>query len=462
MPFFLFHLAGPPPAGAARPLAMHPSSFENMQKCHDRYLVPANLAAQGQVRVLDLGGADVNGSYRPIFAASHYRYLTADIAAAGVDIPLEDPYRLPLADASVDVVLSGQMLEHCEFFWLTFQEMVRVMKPDGFLFLIAPSAGPIHRYPVDCYRFYPDAYAALARLAQCRLEATWLDERGPWRDLVGVFRKRPLPPPAPASAPPAIPGTSDWDPAQRASPAEERVADGVDYAAVLALAHEQLAPDLYLEIGVRYGRSLALARGPAIGVDPLPAIDRPLPATTRVIASTSDDFFESEAARALAGPPDLVFIDGMHLFEYALRDFMQVERRSSPTTLVLVDDIFPNHPHQADRRRRTQVWTGDVWKLHACLREWRPDLFLLALDTAPTGLLLIAGLDAANRVLWDNYNPLVRHYREAVAAPPEPVLARAGGLDPTDPRIGELLRYLRQARGQATPSEVVGALRACC
>ena len=440
---------------------MHPSSFENMQKCHDRYLVPAALAARGEVLVLDLGGADVNGSYRPIFAARHYRYLTADIADAGVDIPLTDPYRLPLADASVDVVLSGQMLEHCEYFWLTFQEMVRVMKPDGFLFLIAPSGGPIHRYPVDCYRFYPDAYAALARLAQCRLEATWLDERGPWRDLVGVFRKTPLPPPAPASPLPAIPGTSDWDPARRASPEEEGVAGKGDYASVLAQVHEALAPDLYLEIGVRFGRSLALARCPALGVDPLPAIDRPLPATTRVIASTSDDFFDFQAASALAGPPDLAFIDGMHLFEYALRDFMQLERRSRPTTLVLVDDIFPNHPHQADRRRRTQVWTGDVWKLHACLRERRPDLFLLALDIAPTGLLLIAGLDAANRVLWDDYNPLVRHYRDAVPEePPAAVLARAGALDPADPRLDALLGYLRQARHQATPAAVVDVLRA--
>ena len=46
----------------------------------------------------------------------------------GVDIRLADPYRIPLPDASVDIVLSGQMLEHNEFFWLTFLEMSRVLK----------------------------------------------------------------------------------------------------------------------------------------------------------------------------------------------------------------------------------------------------------------------------------------------------------------------------------------------
>ena len=82
---------------------------------------------------LDVGGADVNGGYRPIFDDPRYRYLTVDLAAGeGVDVVLDDPYRLPFADGSVDIVLSGQMLEHCEFFWLTFAEMMRVPRfPTG-------------------------------------------------------------------------------------------------------------------------------------------------------------------------------------------------------------------------------------------------------------------------------------------------------------------------------------------
>jgi hypothetical protein len=421
---------------------MHASSLENLQKCHDRYVVPAGLADREQVSVLDIGGANVNGSYRDVFSGPQYQYRAADIAAGeGVDIVLDDPYHVPLADASVDIVLSGQMLEHCEYFWLAFQEMVRLVKPDGFIFLIAPSAGPIHRYPVDCYRFYPDAYAALAKLAGCHLQAVWQDERGPWQDLVGVFARTPRDDAnhfnagsASLASRPAVPTEFE------SRPEEEAVSGAGHYLDALRRIHEVVAPERYLEIGVRHGRSLALAQCPAVGVDPAPEIGVDLPPTARVIETTSDHFFEELADDRLPSPPGLVFIDGMHLFEYVLRDFMHVERRAGPGTLVVIDDIFPNHPAQAARGRRTRVWTGDVWKLYLCLRENRPDLSLLALDTEPTGLLLISGLDPHNRVLWERYNPLVKQYRDALSeVPPDSILRREGAMDPSGPALEAFL-----------------------
>lgn len=442
---------------------MHPTSLENMQKCHDRFLLPSGLLAKDELVILDIGGADVNGSYRKIFSYPHCRYLTADLSAEGVDITLTDPYQLPLPDASVDLILSGQMLEHCEFFWLSFQEMVRLLKPEGFIFLIAPSAGPIHRYPVDCYRFYPDAYQALAHYAHCRLEAVWRDERGPWHDLVGVFRKSPLPM-ATANANQPLPislKNASWDPEVCASAEEEATTGQYDYLDILQQAHEILRPRLYLEIGVRRGRSLSLALGPSIGVDPQADIAHPLTDDTRLYSATSDDFFEFEADKALVHPLDLAFIDGMHLCEYALRDFMQIERRAVATTLVVIDDIFPNHPHQAKRQRQTRVWTGDVWKFFLCLRDYRPDLFLLPLNTAPTGLLLIAGLDRTNRVLWDRYNPIVRHFQTyGDEAPPSEVLERSGAASPDQALVSALLLELRALRASlVTPAQVVNRLR---
>ena len=115
--------------------------------------------------------------------------MASDVSAErGVDI-VASAYGLPLSDNTADIVLSGQMLEHCEFFWKAFREMVRVLNKDGFLFLIAPSAGPIHRHPVDCCRFHPDGFKALAEYAGCRLVRVWSDERGPWNDVIGVFSK---------------------------------------------------------------------------------------------------------------------------------------------------------------------------------------------------------------------------------------------------------------------------------
>lgn len=423
---------------------MHPTSIENLQKCINRYLARHPFLDARPLRVLDIGGADVNGSYRRLFASGEADYLTADIDAAdGVDIVLNDPYRIPEPDASFDVVISGQMLEHCEFFWLSFQEMMRLVRPDGFLFLIAPSAGPIHRYPVDCYRFYPDAYHALAKYSGCVLVDLWLDERGPWRDLTGVFAKTDIPRyshPSDAPSPPK--------PAQPApgSPEEECTAGTRRYLDVLKFVHETLDPSLYLELGVRDGNSMRLAQCRSIGVDVAPNVPKGLLGQQAlVITATSDDFFEFDADTLLDTRIDMVFIDGMHLFEYALRDFINAERRASPCGLIIIDDILPCHPKQASRERQTRVWMGDVWKIKACLEAVRPDLFCLAVDTSPGGLLMVAGIDPDNRRLTERYNPIVRQYWED-EDPPESVLQRSDAVDPSDPRIGSMLTLLKDAK----------------
>lgn len=437
---------------------MHASSLENMSRCRARYLTQAVLEARGDMQVIDVGGADVNGGYRSVFADARFHYRTVDLqAGSGVDIVLDDPYRYPLDDESVDLLLSGQMFEHCEFFWLTFTEMMRVLKPDGLLFLIAPSAGPIHQYPVDCYRFYPDAYRALAKYANCHLLEVWLDDRGPWRDLVGVFSKQALSVPEPD--PPSIRALAPVDVAP-GTPEEELIRGQTPYLEVLASIHQALQPASYLEVGVRHGRSLGLARCAATGIDPAPELKQALPATTRLVEMASDDFFRDAAKDALPGPPDLAFIDGMHLFEYALRDFMHIEQLATPGTLVVVDDTHPGHAAQAERERRTRVWTGDVWKLQRCLAEARPDLVLIELDTSPTGLLLIAGLDPDNRVLWDRYNPIVRKYGQ-LRDPPSEILQRANALDPADVQLGAFLTALRHCREQGLPhAQVAKRLRA--
>ncbi len=434
---------------------MHGSSFENMRRCYQKYVLGGPLETRGETIVLDIGGADVNGSYREIFGAEPFRYIAADLTPGpGVEMVLTDPYSIPLPDASVHLVISGQALEHCEFFWRAFAEMNRVLHPEGFIFLIAPSAGPIHRYPVDCYRFYPDAFGALAKYAGCVLVESWLDPRGPWRDLVGVFRRADAPPihPVPAATVPA----SGWD-GPSGAPEEEALRGKLSYLEVLDRLHRELTPTHYLEIGVRHGVSLAMARGSATGVDPAPELSGELGRDTAIARMTSDVFFASPLADL---SPDLAFIDGMHLFEYALRDFMNIEARAAPGAVLVIDDIFPNHPAQAERQRRTRAWTGDVWRVVEALRKYRPDLFLLPLDAAPTGLLLVAGLDPTNRLLWDIYNPMLREIA-ALPGPPRSALEREGAIDPSSVEFTRVLDALKAARGAAAcpPTELVSRLR---
>ena len=428
-----------------------------MGRCYEKYVTATFIKARERITVLEIGGAKVNGSYLDVFCDPKIEYLAADLAPAdGVDIVLHDPYHIPLPDGAFDLVISGQTFEHCEFFWLTFQEMVRVMKDDGFVFLIAPSSGPVHRYPVDCYRFYPDSYAALAKYAGCHLEAWWLDERGPWNDLIGVFRKH-LPREEPRRQMASEGGERSaktplvvWVPADPADasvppglPEEETISGAEHYLATLSRIHEKLRPELYLEIGVRAGDSLRLAKNSAIGIDPKMRLAEPNPAVV-LYHETSDEFFDRHAAEAIDRSVDLAFIDGLHLFEYAFRDFMNLERRASPSGLIVIDDIFPNHPLQGSRFRRTRVWTGNVWRLLLCLAEQRPDLFLLPLNDSPTGLLLIAGLDPANRVLWQQYNSIVRRYlSDEFQDVPAAFLGRTGALDPEHPLLHDLLDGLR-------------------
>lgn len=115
-----------------------------------------------------------------------------------VDIVLEKPYQWKnIKSQSFDVVVCGQMLEHDEFFWLTMLEIKRVMKPEGICCIIAPSGGPEHRYPVDCYRYYPDGFRAVARYAGLEVlevYAQWNAELYPdmdadWRDCVLIGRR---------------------------------------------------------------------------------------------------------------------------------------------------------------------------------------------------------------------------------------------------------------------------------
>ena len=171
---------------------MHVSSYEHMRDLVDRYLDRSQ-----PLTVVDIGSYDVNGSYRTLFDAPRWTYRGVDLEAGpGVDVVLASPYRLPFPSGSVDLVISGQAFEHVEYFWLMWMEMLRLLKPGGRIFLIAPSRGPEHRYPQDCWRFYPDGYRALAKIGDCELlevGTDWEPHPDPgsnWGDTVGVFQAR--------------------------------------------------------------------------------------------------------------------------------------------------------------------------------------------------------------------------------------------------------------------------------
>jgi hypothetical protein len=175
---------------------MHQSSMDKMLNFKNTYLKDRESET---LNILDIGSQDINGSYKQIFDLPKWKYSGADMQGGNnVNIVLKNPYKWQeIQSNSIDVLISGQAFEHIEFFWITALEVTRVLKPDGLCCIIAPSSGQEHRYPVDCWRFYPDGFSALARFAQLEVvevftqweSLNYSDGSDRWQDSVLVARK---------------------------------------------------------------------------------------------------------------------------------------------------------------------------------------------------------------------------------------------------------------------------------
>ena len=143
---------------------MHQSAMlmgERFFNCYGKF------SSNSTIKILDVGSYDINGSLRTVCNIPNAEYIGADTRAGkGVDVVLKDPYILPFADESIDIVVSSSCFEHAEMFWISFLEILRVLKSNGLFYLNAPSNGQYHRVPVDCWRFYPDSGRALVKWAK--------------------------------------------------------------------------------------------------------------------------------------------------------------------------------------------------------------------------------------------------------------------------------------------------------
>lgn len=187
-------------------------------------------------------------------------------------------------------------------------------------------------------------------------------------------------------------------------------ATGMRYLDFFRQLHDALLFDWYLEIGCRKGDSFAPVRSKTIAVDPFFRAEINIigkkPAL-HVFQSTSDDFFASRFLSRNDIRLGLSFLDGMHLYEYLLRDFMNAEADSDPNGVIMMHDCVPYGPGMMSRdldNLPKGAWTGDVWKLIPILQTWRPDLKLTILDCRPTAVVCVSNLAPGNRVLQDNHD----------------------------------------------------------
>jgi hypothetical protein len=192
------------------------------------------------------------------------------------------------------------------------------------------------------------------------------------------------------------------------------VLGGENYFDVLKRVHAQLKPRTYVEVGVFRGDSLRLAIPPtqAIGIDPDPKLVFPLAANHRLFTETSDAFFSARDLRVEMGnlPVDLAFIDGMHHFEFALRDFANLERYCTRESTILIHDCYPLDRETAERDGSPPFWSGDIWRLIVLLKKYRPGLAVHTIGTPPTGLGLVRNLDPESHLLTENHDRLCQEF----------------------------------------------------
>lgn len=113
----------------------------------------------------------------------------------------------------------------------------------------------------------------------------------------------------------------------------------------------------YLEIGCRDDECFSrIGAKHKVGVDPN---------SGGTVRASSDYFFQHNNDKF-----DLVFIDGLHLYEQVLRDIRNALEVLNPGGVIVLHDCLPLTSEAQYRRQCTRYWNGDVWKAIVEIRTW--------------------------------------------------------------------------------------------
>lgn len=143
---------------------MHITSLVSSEEFANTYITHKGI-------VVDIGGQCINDdSLRKFYENKGLTYICVDIVEhSSVDITIKLDDKLPFDTNSIDYIICNSVFEHHPCFWMTFKEMTRIIKDDGYIYVNSPSSGPYCPYVVDNYKdvfnvrwFYADAGQALA------------------------------------------------------------------------------------------------------------------------------------------------------------------------------------------------------------------------------------------------------------------------------------------------------------
>jgi hypothetical protein len=201
----------------------------------------------------------------------------------------------------------------------------------------------------------------------------------------------------------------------------------------------------YLEIGVSKGLTfLAVEIADKTGVDPKFAFDWQAHRSddVRFHVGDSDGYFAQCTEKF-----DVVFLDGLHVFEQTFRDLCNALMVTHDRSLIVIDDTVPSdvysswpHPREAHALRKQAggkglAWHGDVFKVVYVLHDFFPMLSYCTINTGGNPQTLVwrearadfqsrfNSLETISRMTWF-------HMRRNMAlmnlVPEEDALARVG------------------------------------
>lgn len=148
----------------------------------------------------------------------------------------------------------------------------------------------------------------------------------------------------------------------------------------------------YLEIGVSEGETFNnLDIDYKVAVDPHFQFDVSSFQTehVRFYQMTSDKYFLNFAGKDIF---DLIFIDGLHIFQQTFRDFINALFHMSHKSIVIIDDVYPNdifsslvNDHQRFRRLNNPEnsdlsWHGDVYKTIFAIHDLCPKISYITIN----------------------------------------------------------------------------------
>lgn len=134
----------------------------NFRDCqlHAIKLLKSQVSLESINCVIELGGS-TGECIKNQFPSSQYFNIDIEEHHEIPTIKCDATKSIPLDSECADFIYSNNTLEHVTSPWTVANELSRILKPGGFLYISAPWSWRYHPVPIDYWRFSPTALTYL-------------------------------------------------------------------------------------------------------------------------------------------------------------------------------------------------------------------------------------------------------------------------------------------------------------